>query len=211
MPGEVFLAGFAGGCSVLLYAVMRVRHRRKAVNEDEIKRHLGRTWLDSRDRKSLERRLAAMQSARPEPQAERPVAPQPRPQPTGAGVGGMEFKRRPGSGFYASCSIDGHQFDARWDHGADKCHISHDVAKAIGLNPKRLQWSEDEITRTADGRAHRVAIVKRDWQIGEFTFSDVDTRILEGGSMTLIGMSLISRLRTETDGDIFRIHPRKRS
>lgn len=127
----------------------------------------------------------------------------------------IQIQRRGSGGFYAPChaSMGGEpfpsqSFDGHIDTGADACVISHDVARAAGINLRRL--SLDGYAGTASGDRVPYAAFHLDLKVDKLVVKNVRTFVLHterNGGSRLIGMAFLSRIRWKFENGALHMAP----
>jgi aspartyl protease family protein len=79
------------------------------------------------------------------------------------------------------------------DTGASLVTLTPADARAAGLNPASLAYSGH--AQTANGTARMAPVTLREIRIGQLSIYDVPAAVLEHLNVSLLGMSLLSRLQ----------------
>jgi len=79
------------------------------------------------------------------------------------------------------------------DTGASLVTLTPADARAAGINPANLAYSGR--VQTANGTARMAPVTLREIRIGQLSIYDVSASVLEHLDVSLLGMSLLSRLQ----------------
>jgi clan AA aspartic protease (TIGR02281 family) len=103
-------------------------------------------------------------------------------------------------GCYISVMVDGVQFRMLVDTGSDDLAFSRSHLRKLGLNAKRLSYSES--IDTSNGTVRSAPIVVHELRIGSFVLHDVQAVVDDAGAdEPLLGMSVIKYMRLEIGRD----------
>jgi aspartyl protease family protein len=80
------------------------------------------------------------------------------------------------------------------DTGASLVTLTPEDARAAGINPASLAFSGH--VNTANGTARMAPVTLREIRIGQLSIYDVPASVLEHLNVSLLGMSLLSRLQS---------------
>lgn len=115
--------------------------------------------------------------------------------------GGVELRRMPDSHFYAEAQVNGGSVTFMVDTGATSVALSWDDARAAGIDPATLSFSDRVFTAGGQVMAARVRIGRL--AIGPIVRTDIAASVLpEGIDGSLLGLSFLDTLKSyEISGD----------
>jgi aspartyl protease family protein len=80
------------------------------------------------------------------------------------------------------------------DTGASLVALTLDDARAAGIG--RSELSFNQVTQTANGRAHFAPVTLREVRIGQLSIENVPAAVIENLDQSLLGMSFLKRLKS---------------
>jgi clan AA aspartic protease (TIGR02281 family) len=103
-------------------------------------------------------------------------------------------------GCYVDATVDGVPFRMLVDTGSDDLAFNRSHLRKLGLNPKRLAYSQ--LVDTSNGSMRSAPIVVHELRIGGFVLHDVQAVVdYAGADVPLLGMSVIKYMRLEIGRD----------
>ena len=116
-------------------------------------------------------------------------------------AGDVELRRSTDAHFYAEAQVNGGTVSFMVDTGASMVALSWTDARAAGINPQSLDFSQTVITAGGPVKAARIRIGRL--AIGPIVRRDVDAGVLpEGVEGSLLGLSFLDTLSSyEISGD----------
>lgn len=116
-------------------------------------------------------------------------------------MGDQLLLRRADDGhFYATLHSGGAEITAMVDTGASALVLTAADARALGIDPAALDYSQT--AQTANGLVKSAPILLGDLAIGPFYDRDVAAEVTAGDlDVSLIGMSYLSRFQMQMDSD----------
>jgi clan AA aspartic protease (TIGR02281 family) len=101
-------------------------------------------------------------------------------------------------GCFVDATVDGVPFRMLVDTGSDDLAFNRSHLRKLGLNAKRLAYSQS--VRTSNGTTRSAPIVVHELRIGAFVLHDVEALVDYGGlDDPLLGMSVIKYMHLELD------------
>lgn len=108
-------------------------------------------------------------------------------------AGSAALERGADGHWRADARVNGRRVNVMVDTGATLVALTHEDAKAIGIDVRNLRY--DARVRTASGTARAATITLERIQIGNVRVRDVEAMVIERGlDVSLLGMSFLSRL-----------------
>jgi aspartyl protease family protein len=127
------------------------------------------------------------------PRESAPVAaPAPAAAPSAAVRNTLAFPADAQGHFQLDADVDGATVHFIVDTGATLVTLSPADAEAAGISPGSLDFTM--VMNTANGRVRAAPVTLREVRIGQFALDDVQAAVVENLSVSLLGMSFLSRL-----------------